>query len=543
MRRIAAVLLLLLTGFVPARSEVAYTRTDGMAKMSDGVLLEASVYLPATPAPPGGFPLVVRQHGGGSNKDNGYDTSYAIRFVETGSYALLMYSHRGHGNSGGIFDFFGARTTRDFSEMLDWVEATFGVSIDTDRVAATGISQGGGESFLPAAHDPRVKVVAVGQTFADLNQTLNPNDCMKLSFATAIFAAAYKAALARTDDVRAVRWGLSLYTDTEDVAAPATPSTTDELHARSPATYVQALVDRRIPVFWTQSWEDVLFPGDHPQRILGPLQAAGVPVHYWWSSGGHAAGPNDPTDEAGKEHAMLDWIDEFLGGVDHGFASGARPRVDYWERISPGRPGGWEQRSAVDWPIPGATPLSLHPRADGSLGATPDSTDEVGTIVNDLVSLNVANDPILTTEVPGRLPVPGLGDVVRSIPEGANPLDTVSYRSEPLASSLHVVGTPVVDARLATTARRVVQLNAKVWDVAPDGSRTLINRGCFSAEGAGPAPEFRLSLWPNAHRFPAGHRVELTLASVDPPVFKPDTEPAMTRILAGTTLTLPTLTP
>jgi ABC-2 type transport system ATP-binding protein len=297
-----------------------------------------------------------------------------------------------------------------------------------------------------------------------------------------------------------------------------------------------------VPVFWTQSWEDQLFPGDHPKRLLSLLEAEGIPVHYWFASGGHAAGPNDPDDEAGKEQAMVDWMDEFLRGVDHGFADGSRPRVDYVERLTQGQPGEWVHRTAAAWPIPGTAPVEMFPRADGSLSSAPDTSAAVGTVVNDLVSVNVANDPIAANEVPGRVPIPGIRDAVRSVPEGANPLDTVSFRTEPLAGDVDVVGAPVVAAELATTARRVVQLDAKVWDVAPDGERIMVNRGCASVEDAGAEPSFELALWPNAHTFPAGHRIELTLAAVDFPVFKADTEPAVTDILAGTSLTLPLLT-
>jgi putative CocE/NonD family hydrolase len=539
MRR--AVLLCLLLATLPLRSVAAtgWTRVDAMVAMSDGVRLDASVYVPAGPAPAGGFPLVVRQHGGGSNKNSPYDVAYGLKFVKTGNYALLMYSHRGHGNSGGIFDFFGRRTTLDFSNMLDWVARRFRGRINPDRVAVSGYSQGGGESLLPAENDPRVKVVAVGNTFANLNRALNPNDCMKFAFATGIFAAAYTATLTRTDDATAVRWGATLYTDTEDVSTPAFGSTTSELDARSPTAGLQHLIDRRVPVFWAQSWEDQLFPGDHPEVILQPLQQAGIPVHYWFSSGGHAAGPNFPDDEVAKEAAMRDWIDEFLRGVDHGYRSGTTPRVTYWERTAPGLPGSWVERTASRWPLPATTWKALYPAADRSLRASAAGAGPAGTIVNDLVSANVANDSIAANEVPGRIPIAGLGDVVRAVPDHPNPLDAVTFTSAPLPAAVHSVGAPVVDAELRTSARRVLQLDAKVWDVAADGSAVLINRLCMSTQDPAANGRVRFALWPNAHTFAEGHRVALTLSSVDFPTFKPDTEPAVTTILGGTRLLLP----
>src|ERR1043166_3541718 len=118
MRSLAFVLLL--CGGAAFADEPSYDRIDAMVPMSDGVQLDASLYLPKAPVA-ARLPLIVRHHGGGSNKDSPFDVKYGLKAVDTGRFALLMYSVRGHGNSGGLFDFFGTRTTQDFSEMLDWV--------------------------------------------------------------------------------------------------------------------------------------------------------------------------------------------------------------------------------------------------------------------------------------------------------------------------------------------------------------------------------------------------------------------------------------
>jgi predicted acyl esterase len=67
----------------------------------------------------------------------------------------------------------------------------------------------------------------------------------------------------------------------------------------------------------------------------------------------------------------------------------------------------------------------------------------------------------------------------------------------------------------------------------------LVNRLCFSAEKPQPIQHVRFSLWPNAHTYAQGHRIALTLSAVDFPTFKPDTEPAVTRILAGSRVLIP----
>ena len=533
--RPVVLLLALLAGPAPAQ-EPAYEAIPATVTMSDGVALDATLYLPASISP-ARLPLIVRHHGGGSNKDSPFDVKYALKAVETGRFAALMYSVRGHGGSGGLFDFFGPRTTQDFSEMLDWVAANHGARVDTENVGAAGYSQGGGESLLPAAHDERVKALAVGNTFADLNHALNPNDCFKFSFATGIFLAAYTSTASRVDDSLALRWGAQFYSDSEDVGTPLLPSTTDDLHARSPLTYVEELALRQVPVFWTNAWEDQLFPADHPELILPLLAEAGAPVHYWFASGGHAAdiGKSLEEEEA-REAAMLAWFEQFLLGEHRGFSNDAQ--VDYWQRTGgdPRTPGEWEHFKASAWPIPEAHAVSYYPHADGTLSAdAPAPGGETATLVNDAASANVANDA-LVHEVADR--VPGMGAVLDGVPESENPLDTITYTSAPLTQALNVVGAPAVTVTQQSSHVTVQQLSAKVWDVGEAGAQ-LIWRGASS----GPhGSEVAFKLWPNAHRFEPGHRIVLTISSVDFPTFKPDTEPWQSTVdLSATRLELPAM--
>lgn len=556
MKRVAALLALALAGVLPARADVVRAYTTGMATMSDGVRLEYTLVHPFNvPVPPGGFPLIVRQHGGGSSMTSGYDREYGLRYVDTGNFALLMYSHRGHGSSEGIFDFFGERSTLDFSDMLDWIEEmAIGDVINTENVGASGYSQGGGASLLPAMHDPRVKAVGVGQTFDDLNHALNPGDCFKFSFATGIFALAYKQSMSKTDDVTALRWGGQWNTDTEDVPIPKAAlvdggpeliSTTDDAASRSPGTHVDGGPPEsfyahglQVPTFWSQSWEDSLFPADHGLGILAKLDAREpkVPVHYWFASGGHETREENTATVEAKEKAMRDWFDEFLRGVDHGFRSGSRKKVDYAQRI-PG--GGWTHKSATSWPVTdsearfdvvgGQTSRDGLLIREGSGGPAPQPVP----IVNDVVSANVGTEPILYNRAGGQMPGPWA-----LIPDGANPLDSAVFRSGSLNGDLETTGAPVFRLKYQTTAQQALQINAKLWDVAPDGSRTLVTRGCGSPPVGGGTKTWELSLWPNSHIFPAGHGLELTVSTTDFPTFKPDLEPSVTLILAGSGLTL-----
>jgi predicted acyl esterase len=129
------------------------------------------------------------------------------------------------------------------------------------------------------------------------------------------------------------------------------------------------------------------------------------------------------------------------------------------------------------------------------------------------------------------------------VPESASPVDTARFVSDALTSPLNVVGAPAVRVPVSTTATRVAQMAAKVWDVDQTGAATLVWRGCRSFEDfrRDAEPSFALTLWPNAHTFLPGHRVLLTLSAVDFPTFKPDTEPQQTTILSGAYLDLPSV--
>jgi predicted acyl esterase len=546
-----------------SQAEFDCTEHTAMVEMTDGVDLDASLYVPKEPVPTdnGKIPVIVRQHGGGSNKDNDYDLGYGLEYVKTGKFALLMYSHRGHGSSEGFFDFFGTRTTLDFSEILDWA-ATQSTVVDTNNVGVSGYSQGGGESLLAAENDARVKAAAVGNTFDSLNRALNPNDCFKFSFATGIFALAYKGSASKTQDELAVRWGAQLYTDTEDEPLGPMPSTTDDLAARSPLTYVHEDLTRpmykrglQIPVFWSNSWEDQLFPADHPQQVLADLKLRGLPVHYWFASGGHAAGPNDPGDQTGKEAAMRDWMEEFLRGADHGYKPGdAAPvdEVDYVRRVAPyaDEPGHWVHDTAPAWPVP-STPHVYYAGAGGTLEPAPQSDGDLATIVNDAASANVANDAI-THEVPRQIddgirshggPATSLHTAPDGVPESVNPLDTATFAAGSLASSTPTyVGAPEAQVHYRTTARHALQFDVKLWQSFPGGARRLVWRGCTSIgnipeSGEGTAT---FQLWPNAVRLgEQNDTLMMTISTVDFPTFKPDTEPHATTLLAGTLVSLP----
>jgi hypothetical protein len=79
------------------------------------------------------------------------------------------------------------------------------------------------------------------------------------------------------------------------------------------------------------------------------------------------------------------------------------------------------------------------------------------------------------------------------------------------------MGAPTVIADLATTGVHP-QLVARLWDVAPDGTQTLVGRAVYRPE---PTGRQVFQLHPNGWRFAAGHVPKLLLLGRDAPYARP----------------------
>ncbi len=129
---------------------------------------------------------------------------------------------------------------------------------------------------------------------------------------------------------------------------------------------------------------------------------------------------------------------------------------------------------------------------------------------------SLAGDPTVGLAID---PVTGGGDACRTTPAADQP-GAARYRlAGPLPRPLTLIGAPKLRADLAIrgAAPDVAQIAARLWDVGPDGSRTLVARGLYR-------PAAGANVWqlhPAARRFDPGHAVELELLGGDPPYARP----------------------
>ena len=144
--------------------------------MDDGVSIAATLYVPDGTPPAGGWPAIVFLHGLAGNRQQMNALVEGYGFTG-GSYAILTFDARGHGESGGLVGIDGPREIADTRAVHDWLAARPDVS-DT-RIGAWGISYGGGAVFNSLVAGVPWAAVATVETWTDLYSALMPQGLVK----------------------------------------------------------------------------------------------------------------------------------------------------------------------------------------------------------------------------------------------------------------------------------------------------------------------------------------------------------------------------
>ena len=123
--------------------------------------------------------------------------------------------------------------------------------------------------------------------------------------------------------------------------------------------------------------------------------------------------------------------------------------------------------------------------------------------------LSAAGDPTVAAAID---PVGGQGACATT--NGADEPGTANYRlTAATGAGYTLLGSPTVIADLTVTGT-FPELAARLWDVAPDGTQTLVARGLYRPSGSG---RVVFQLHPGAWRFAAGHVPKLQLLGRDAP--------------------------
>jgi hypothetical protein len=244
------------------------------------------------------------------------------------------------------------------------------------------------------------------------------------------------------------------------------------------------------PLFIYNAWTDDLFPGDEAVRFwrktVARHPAAEIAVHL-------ADGFGHPRASLGGSAALTrvgERADQFFARHLLGTGAHLPPFETYTQAC-----GGAVERGpflAASWDAvhPGEVRLTDGaPRTIGSEGGNPDT---------------------------GKALDPFAGGPCRTLPAADDPGAATYTFAAAGGAGYTLLGAPTVIATGMVPRGSFAQVVGRLWDVAPDGTQTLVTHGIFRPVAAEVDRQV-FQLHPNGWHFAAGHAPKLELLGQSPP--------------------------
>jgi dienelactone hydrolase len=521
----------------------------------DGTPLDTDVTLPASGKAP--YPLIVMLHGLGESKYAFEGTApFDNEAMARRGFAVLTYTARGFGDSCGTMD---SRTAA--CRHAGWIhlaDQRFEIrdtqylagrlvdeGIARPGIAVTGVSYGGGQSLELAVLDNRERMsdgrlvawtspkyhvpMRVAATFAqwgwdDLVDALTPNGGLTwtgpvnpvadgqpagvqkqhwLSLLYAVSAAFYLAAPGQDPTADLTTWNREV-----SAGEPYNPARTARLDMEfqrfKSAIGIPLPPGGPGPVMLQEGTTDSLFPVGQATQFAARLQAAHdhTPLLLELLDVGHSS-HDKPGDITAIDDAAVSFFDDVM--LRH-----VRPHTGVVARTTT-----CPTSAPSGGPITAMTPGGLATRTTTTHFAAPQTVRSGPT--NPAVAVDVTN------------PTPWCATYA---PLSTSTARTAGIALYPLGGTLRTATTVVGPARVRADLRvtgTYPELVGELWDVAPDGSRRIVQVGVVrpatnQAKGTTATSTGRASvdfeLMPNFETVPAGHHLALTLSGSDVPYYR-----------------------
>ncbi len=530
-----------------------------MVPMADGVALATDIYRPSTEA---ALPVLLQR----TPYDKDYSTIPDIVRMARAGYCVVVQDTRGRFASEGEFTPF-VREAEDGSAAMDWAETQ---PWSSGRIGTFGASYVGATQWLAAtrAHHALCGMAPLVTASDYYEGWTYQGGAFELGFTLQ-----WVLGFALTETLRRIDRGTATPDDRERVLDAT--GAIDSLYKQFPLSGMPLLASLS-PYYaaWLQHPEDDAFwqrisPSRHYEQIAVPalnmggwydifangtlanyigMKARGGSAHarnrqrlimgpwahgvdgdtFPWQSFGPRAGTRAVNvDLVG---AQLRWFDYILKDIDDGISHEAPVRIFVM--------GANTWREERDWPLPDTTYRSYYLHSGGNANS-------------------LAGDGALTTDVPAdEDPDVYLYDPLRPVPTcggatllpglwvGANSgprdqravelrADVLCYTSPPLTHALEVIGPVTLHVFCSSTARDT-DFTAKLVDVSPDGTATILTDGILRARyresfqtpilmDPGTVYEMPINVGATANLFAAGHRIRLEVSSSNFPRFDRNT--------------------
>tara|TARA_R110000868_G_scaffold158036_4_gene385895 strand:+ start:61824 stop:63431 length:1608 start_codon:yes stop_codon:yes gene_type:complete len=461
---------------------------------NDGVQLDANLFQPIDRGKAAKHPVIIFVNSWGFNKEE--YTPQAKIFAADG-YIVLSISARGWGKSGGVVDVAGPQDVADVENAIDWVGQHV-PNADMNKIGMAGISYGAGITLLTAAQDPRIKAVAAMSGWANLNDSLYGEQ----SFSTI--------------------WGNLLITDGKlkgnlDGSLPQmvkdfehhenVDTAVQWAQMRSANTHMAGLNRKGLAIDLSNNFEDRIFRSNYMLSFYENLKG---PKHMDLNQGMHAApdfqGMTQPNSLI-WQHAHM-WFDHYLKGQK----SGATQLPSLMMQVRNTK----QYESFANWPSTNVHQQQyyLSPRVlikRGSLQTRPEVIPASNTIKFGKFAGVSSGIPIISMrkQTTKGIPITTNVDLIR-------PDVAIGYRTPVLKQAEAIRGNPQVTVWV-TPKNPQWQLVAYLYDVGPRGKAALISQAPVAHynDTVGKAIKVTFPLRSVAYNVPAGHQIELALATHD----------------------------
>lgn len=536
-------------------------RHDVRIPVSDGLELSANLWLPIPrpDAPDETFPAILEMIP--YRKDDWRAASDVSRgeWLAARGFALCRLDVRGTGSSPGIaLDEYTARETRDGADAVEWLAAQ---PWSNGNVGMWGISYGGFTAIQVALlHPPHLKAI-VPMMATDDRYTDDVHYIGGVSTVSELSQYAVSMVGMNAMPPRAAYRGAAWATEWMERLEQTPVWLFEWLRQQHDGPYwrqgsLAPDYDRlTTPTFLIGGWMDEYV--DPVLRMMercvnAPRRAL---IGNWVHDLPDSAYPGPNLD---WNHEMVRFFDHWLKGVDNGVMDEPAFVAFRYEWAEPepfprAWPGAW--LAAPAWPLAGA--------GERSFRLAPGELPLVGRLVEG--DDDGAAEPSVErlrhrATIGTRAALSwGAGGEPNGLARDLRPDDALvpTFTSAPLAEPLDVVGFPAVVLRWESPVE-VATAVVRLQDVAPDGTPVQVTAGILNlthrASHADPEPlppgevvEVRVPLRSTAHRFLAGHRVRISVASSAWPVIWPSPEPAVFGLHLGgpepSRLVLPTAPP
>ncbi|MGI8558593.1 MAG: CocE/NonD family hydrolase [Solirubrobacteraceae bacterium] len=524
----------------------------------DGTIIDANVTLPSATPPAGGWPLVIVSHGYGGGK-KALDAAESpwlptAHQLALRGYAVLNATDRGFGESCGSPASRAANLAGCATGWLHLMDARYevrdaqqmaGMLADEgfaapSRIGAIGESYGGGESLMLGTLKDRVmdagghlqpwlsplgkpmSIAAATPTipWSDLISSLVPNGhgldytlpqpsdnytpegVLKQSFVGGLYAVGatvgYYAPPGLDPSADLTSWNTVFNAGEPYEANPLVPSIIDQFRLYRSALHVLDGTaggtggdsEAPAPMLLSSGFTDDLFPVDETLRYYNVEKSLfpAAPIALSYLDYGHMRGQNKPADTTFLAGQINAWLDHYVLGTTPDPGQAVTALTQTCPKSAPS--GG--PYTAASWP-------ALHP---GTLQYD-------ATAAQTLSSL--AGNPATSLSID---PISGQG-ACASVSAADDP-GVATYRL-PAATGggFTMIGAPTIVAQMAVTGA-FPEIAGRLWDVAPDGTQTLVDRGDFRPTSDTTQLQF-FQLHPGAWHFDPGHLPKLELLGRDAP--------------------------